>query len=92
MSTIHGNAHRCQCGALWYDSDGGPCHLDPDLSLVLPPIIEVQPEFACECGCLEFRHIAANPEEVEGWECCLCGSGWYTQDEIEKYAILKGGD
>jgi len=21
-----GYAHRCECGATWYDSDGGPCH------------------------------------------------------------------
>lgn len=22
----HGRSHRCECGRMWYDSDGGPCH------------------------------------------------------------------
>jgi len=26
MSFIHGHAHKCVCGRLWYDSDGQPCH------------------------------------------------------------------
>jgi hypothetical protein len=23
---LHGEYHRCECGELWSDSDGGPCH------------------------------------------------------------------
>lgn len=23
----HGYSHRCICGEVWYDSDGGPCHV-----------------------------------------------------------------
>ena len=25
---INGRWHKCQCGARWSDSDGGPCHWD----------------------------------------------------------------
>lgn len=27
---LNGNSHHCVCGALWTDSDGGPCHTKCD--------------------------------------------------------------
>jgi hypothetical protein len=24
--SIHGDTNRCDCGRIYYDSDGGPCH------------------------------------------------------------------
>lgn len=73
---MEGSTHRCCCGALWVDSDGGPCHKEcVDCKEIFEPD-ELDEEERCpEC------HIV---------KCPVCGFS-YSSDEVDRDSLNSKG-